>query len=356
MKYIDAKDTKASREYLIRLKELIQQKKEQFFEPSDFVLVKSTNHLPKDGILRPLSEIPFITKTNGLFATTIFELLKEEYMDKMKKLPKPELLKEERNQYLYYSTKYRDYLRFAINEITIDMEEVRIEGNHFIFIDPIHNHLGKVPFERMNMENVFVRGDLVLSSQAKLLVDKEHYEEYKKQYPYIEQYQTILYSGNIQKIVSMFMVNHGYIPEDELERDTKLSAKYKEYISKWESSYSIRSADEDLNMYEKDEVLHSIYAQLFYQFLCNKMCISENQKEQMVCEFTKQRALNEFNVEFLKRLIREIGLPRLKEIVDEYNQILLNIMQEGNYPTNNELLTGGISLLQDKFYGRQKIR
>lgn len=356
MEYIDVKDLKQHQEYMIRLKELIQQKKEQTFEPSDLVLVKSTNYLPKDSILRPLSEIPFITKTNGLFATTIFELLKEDYMNKMKKLPKPELLKEERNQYLYYSTKYRDYLRFAINEITIDMEEVRIEGNHFIFIDPIHNHLGKVPFERMNMENVFVRGDLVLSSQAKLLVDKDHYEEYKKQYPYIDQYQTILYSGNVQKTVSMFLVNHGYIPEDELERDAKLSSKYKECISKLESSYSVRTADDDLDMYEKDEKLHYMYAQLFYQYLFQTLCYASEQADSMACELTKQGSIYDFNITFLKDMIRKIGLPRLKEIVDEYNQILLNIMQEGNYPTNNELLEGGISLLQDKFYGNQRIR
>lgn len=356
MKYIDAKDTKASREYLIRLKELIQQKKEQFFEPSDFVLVKSTNHLPKDGILRPLSEIPFITKTNGLFATTIFELLKEEYMEKTKKLPNVDVLKEERNQYLYYSTKYKDYLRFAINEMNMNMEEAKLEGNHFLLIDPLINHLGNVMFEGMDLENVFVRGDLVLSSKAKLLVDKDRYEDYKVQFPYINQYQIIPYTGNIQKVVSMFMVGNGYIPEDELERDNKLLVKYREYISTLQSSYSIKPFDGDAQMYEKDDILHRMYDQNYYQFLCNKLCISERQSDLIVCEFTKEKSLNEFNIEILKKMIRGMGLERLKGIVDEYNQVILSALERGEYPTNNELLELGISLLLDVFYGKQRVR
>lgn len=88
---------------------------------------------------------------------------------------------------------------------------------------------------------------------------------------------------------------------------------------------------------------------MFYSHLLNKLNVQEPEYSARLSNLMDMR-LDEENKEYIKQIIRKIGLDKFKDIVDEFNLIILNSISNGTFKNNEEIvnnLTSGQKSIGD---------
>lgn len=324
--------------YLNNLERLKKEKAEREYNANDIVLIRSTDHLYSDHKLYPLSEIPFLIKINGNLKAIIMSKIGDGRPPYALDDQELDELRNDANSYLPYSTQYRSTIHFTLNGLVRSHNKGNFDNNKFIIIEPLAEQINKANIVAMRPEDTYIEGNMKLSNKAYLLVEANMLDELKCEFPFLDEYNIITYTGDRKDAVNMFLVRLGIIPEtiqDAYIDKSETSDKLYNFIDQITEKLNISQDKHSLSKWYKEDdeksiILWEYYDYQFYTFLLNKIGIKDSEQDLLLEEL-----VSSYNNDAITKLLNRIGLLKFKEIVDEYNQNLLAIK---DYPNNNILL------------------
>lgn len=325
---------------------------------NNIAIVRATNIIPYDGVVRPLSNVPYLCKNIGLeFSAMISDLLRElgvippidqskmfeeDYYDKMVALSS-KILKE----YLPYVSDYNSMVLFSLNGICPDDNEHGFANNTFsnkkvAIIEPLSEHIDQVI--SLVPTDTAIKGDVVLSNSAIILIEESLYNslnETQKSLLHNNIFFIKTFTGSLKEAIRNELQNSGrYIPETLslsastggfMQSDT--SEMQKECINNIASYYGlsqmkyfnlITSRDTSIPKYDEvcDEFDNTIKVQDYYMtmFLSNFLMYL-NAPEDMINNISKNIHYKPFLLKVIT-IIKELGIDKYKQFVDSYNKKL----------------------------------
>lgn len=325
---------------------------------NNIAIVRATNIIPYDGVVRPLSNVPYLCKNIGLeFSAMISDLLRElgiippldqskmfeeDYYDKMVALSS-KILKE----YLPYVSDYNSMVLFSLNGICPDDNEHGFANNTFsnkkvAIIEPLSEHIDQVI--SLVPTDTAIKGDVVLSNSAIILIEESLYNslnETQKSLLHNNIFSIKTFTGSLKEAIRNELQNSGrYIPETLslsastggfMQSDT--SEMQKECINNIASYYGlsqmkyfnlITSRDTSIPKYDEvcDEFYNTIKVQDYYitMFLSNFLMYLNAPKD-MINNISKNIHYKPFLLKVIT-IIKELGIDKYKQFVDSYNKKL----------------------------------
>lgn len=324
----------------------------------NIAIVRATNVIPFDGVVRPLSNVPYLCKNIGLeFSARISDLLhelgvippmdqsrmfEEDYYDEMVALSS-KILKE----YLPYVSDYNSMVLFSLNGICPDDNEHGFANNTFsnksvAIIAPLSEHIDQVI--SLVPTDTAIKGNVELSNNAIVLIEERVYEslnDMQKALLHNNRFSIKTFTGSLKEAIRNELQNSGrYIPETlSLSASTggfmpsDTSELQKECINNIVSSYElsqmkyfnlITSRDTSIPKYDEvcDEFDKAMKVQDFYTtaFL-HELLVYANASEDMINNISRNIHYKPFLLRVVE-IIKTLGIDKYKQFVDSYNKHL----------------------------------
>ena len=325
---------------------------------NNIAMVRATNIIPYDGVVRPLSNVPYLCKNIGLeFSARISDLLhelgvippldqskmfEEDYYDKMVALSS-KILKE----YLPYVSDYNSMVLFSLNGICPDDNEHGFANNTFsnkkvAIIEPLSEHIDQVI--SLVPTDTAIKGDVVLSNSAIILIEESLYNslnETQKSLLHNNIFSIKTFTGSLKEAIRNELQNSGrYIPEtlslsastggfmqsDTSEMQQECINNIANYYGLFQMKYFnlITSRDTSIPKYDEvcDEFDNTIKVQDYYitMFLSNFLMYLNAPKD-MINNISKNIHYKPFLLKVIT-IIKELGIDKYKQFVDSYNKKL----------------------------------
>ena len=341
----------------------------------NIAIVRATNVIPFDGVVRPLSNVPYLCKNIGLeFSARISDLLhelgvippmdqsrmfEEDYYDEMVALSS-KILKE----YLPYVSDYNSMILFSLNGICPDDNEHGFANNTFsnksvAIIAPLSEHIDQVI--SLVPTDTAIKGNVVLSNNARVLIDESVYEslnDLQKALLHNNRFSIKTFTGSLKEAIRNELQNSGrYIPETlSLSASTggfmpsDTSELQKECINNIASSYGlsqmkyfnlITSRDTSMPKYDEvcDEFDKAMEVQDFYTtaFL-HELLVYANAPEDMINNISRNVHYKPFLLKVLE-IIKTLGIDKYKQFVDSYNKKLEEQQKNMTLPTPEDIIS-----------------
>ena len=193
----------------------------------NIAIVRATNIIPFDGVVRPISEIPYLKKNTGTqFGFAISDLLrKHEIMPKTTFKISEQYIKESQRilkEYLPYMSDYNSMVLWAINGLVPDDSENGFGNNTFsnkncVIIDGLAEQLEMSNVVSLVPTDTAIRGNVKLSSSAIILIREEEYNKIsEEQKQMLERLNLTVktFKGELRENVEKALEETGrYIPE-----------------------------------------------------------------------------------------------------------------------------------------------
>ena len=341
----------------------------------NIAIVRATNVIPFDGVVRPLSNVPYLCKNIGLeFSARISDLLhelgvippmdqsrmfEEDYYDEMVALSS-KILKE----YLPYVSDYNSMILFSLNGICPDDNEHGFANNTFsnksvAIIAPLSEHIDQVI--SLVPTDTAIKGNVELSNNAIVLIEESVYEslnDLQKALLHNNRFSIKTFTGSLKEAIRNELQNSGrYIPETlSLSASTggfmpsDTSELQKECINNIASSYGlsqmkyfnlITSRDTSMPKYDEvcDEFDKAMEVQDFYTtaFL-HELLVYANAPEDMINNISRNIHYKPFLLKVVE-IIKALGIDRYKQFVDSYNKNLEEQQREMTLATPEDIVS-----------------
>lgn len=335
------------------------------------VLVRARNNVPLNGELIPSCDGKYLIKDHKSdYYYIIKRIVKRNLETKENRLIEEwvdadrNLIKEEVQKYLPYTSLYTSTLSFSLNGLVPDDINNTFSNMNLAVLEPIKYHV-KENFVNIDVIDTTIKGSITLSSDAILVINENYYnsltDEVKENLKKF--YKIELFSGSLKDAVSKTLTKYNYpsLPliqkKDEknisncIEKESMIDFQ-KKFAEELKVSrlnlqqlytYPISGMDEvDSNAalkvkddIEKIEFIEKYYRNLFYSFLLTKANLYEINlsDEEVFYLFSDYSNKEEVVEKLVKEIINLYGLEKIKEIVDEFNN---NVLE--NYLTNNEII------------------
>lgn len=337
-------------------------------------IVRATNVIPFEGVLKTISNTPYLCKKAGSpFSDMISDLIREEgivppidykkifedgYYEEMVHLSYKIL-----EDYLPYSSDYNSMVLFSLNGVCPDDNEHGFANNVFsskncYVIEPLKYHIKDVV--SLMPTDTSIKGDVILSEEAIVGIRKNVFMALKEEEKDILRnlpFTVKLFEGSLSDAVYQDLKNSGkYMPET-----LSLSREHGGYLPSSTSEEQKRVIGDIARQYGKAQVL-------FFHILNHKndeMEKLENVKDELdnslvVQDYYLLRFLEDFllyfqapedlrrNVSssfshayFYKKLgafIKQIGISQYRRFVLHYNSKLLHEQKNGTLLTPEEIV------------------
>lgn len=343
----------------------------------NIAIVRATNIIPFDGVVRPLSNVPYLCKNIGLeFSARLSDLLhelgvippmdqsrmfEEDYYDEMVALSS-KILKE----YLPYVSDYNSMVLFSLNGICPDDNEHGFANNTFSnkmvgIVEPLSEHIDQVV--SLVPTDTAIKGDVVLSNNAVILIEESFYNslnETQKALLHNSTFTIKTFTGSLKEAIRNELQNSGrYIPETLslsastggfMQSDT--SEMQKECINNIVSNYGlsqmkyfnlITSRDTSMPKYDEvcDEFDKAMKVQDYYITLfLSDFLMYANAPEDMINNISKNIHYKPFLLKVIA-IIKELGIDKYKQFVDSYNKKLEEQQKSMTLPTPEDIISFG---------------
>lgn len=335
----------------------------------NIALVRATNVIPVDGVVRPVKDVPFIKKETGtVFSGELFSLLRRKGVLNPIDWEAPEQerqLAEEKNkqilaEYMPYTSMYNSMVLWSLNGIVPDDAFNAFSKKDCGIIDGLEEQMGQSEIVSMVPTDTAVKGAVTLSSSAKILISKERYDELSQEQK--EQLAELdltveVFDGDLKTAIDTCLVESGRYTAENLGLVSegggyKQSATSKEVIEdinsvakendipqvlhdkifrgETDGEQKLESVKGEL---EQCNIVSAFYKQAFFEFIFSKLDIDEGVKEYSMCFPDSSKY-----VEDLCDEIDRIGIDRYKEVLDEYNQSLERLRDTGKLPTPEQIV------------------
>lgn len=348
IKNIDATDEQIRDQMRTQREDLLyERRKRGYYEVDDFVLIRATNHIEEERCIKPLFHVPFIIKNNNVVLSAVRDILDEEdhidfYREMDRYNERNEMIKK---TYLPYSSQYRSTVHFTINGLVASHTKGDFSNRKFIIIDSLNHHLKNNDIRSFRTEDTFMYGDVSLSNTATIMIREEQYEEVILEYPWLNQYNIVLYSGSDKDAVEIYLSSIGIISEkigEHGSEEHECSNQIRRFRDSLKETYGIDSEPHWLSSeYKKDDenslLIWDYYNNLFYTFLLSKLNINEPEYSIRLSVLMDIRKADE-NEAYIKEIIKKIGLEQFRLLVEEFNFNIVNSIVKGTLKTNDEIV------------------
>lgn len=228
---------------------LIKEKQNQYLDEKDFALIRSTEYFPynrefdtvdeKSGrgdISNFLTQALYDREMKSIYGENWLEIYSRNetiayFNNNTEGITDKEI--EEAQKFMESSKKImnkfelpgvfcRSTKHFTLNGLVSSHMYGNFEGNPYIFIEPLEEHIGDTNLVNLAAQDTFFeldRGDkkLILSDKCKLLMPVHAYKEVIKDpdlRKQIESYDLTLFEGDEKKAVEMKLTELGYVSQD----------------------------------------------------------------------------------------------------------------------------------------------
>ena len=334
----------------------------------NIALVRATNVIPVDGVVRPISEVPYLHKEKGTeFSFAMNDLLKKKGILKEIDWSKPDEISEidrENNeilkQYMPYNSDYNSMVLWSLNGLVPDDMNNNFSNKTCAIIEGLAEQIDQSEIVSLVPTDTAIKGNVYLSNKATILISKERYEllsqEEKEQMAKLNMNITI-FEGDLKQAVDKELVrddrytaetlslrreDHGYIKSDTSDevRETVRGVANTRNIAQVLHWNVITGQNDELDklVNVKDEFKNSLLVCDFYkkasmQYLFSKMDIDNRVKGDALYSPESSQYMQALCDE-----INRIGLDRYKLLVDEYNESLESLRKKGKLLTPQEIV------------------
>lgn len=349
----------------------------------NLALVRATDVVPFDGMIRPISETAYLKKDfNSEFSRAIRDMLLEDGIVPpfdFSKFGDDEYVKTYNkavngivSDYIPYSSDYNSMVLFSINGLVPDDSEVSFGNNTFsnkkcAVIDSLSSHIDQVV--SLVPTDTAIKGSIKLSNDAIVLLERDYFLSLSKG----EQAQLFgngfivkLFEGNIKDAVSNTLNESGRYISEELS----LSRKDKGYKDSDTKEITIETLNRIANEKNIAQVLYfdvltgnndeadklqdvsneyknaidimEYYQTEFYDYLFEHMPVDKVLQYRLIDY--------QYSQEYLKELcatIKAFGIDNYKSIVMNYNSKLELEQKTGELLTPDEIVNN-MSLSKNK--------
>lgn len=287
------------------------------------MLVRTTDGFPFDGtVLTPEHANVVISDLPTTMHYIIVDMLREKYGDQFEKYL---------NDFNIKQIEKRHTIHFCINGLVSDHEYGEFQGRKYIIVEPLKYHLDEI--KSLRVEDTYFDDDVVLSSEAVVLMPVQEYERIKNNFDYIKEFdrfKVVVYNGDpllaVQNVLNSlgydsFLINkHGYT--NGFKSDMSASKMYK-MICNYAINNNISvdrhlgSADSRIDnkkILDDDIIIESELIDVM---------ISKLGKDEKLSNYLKSELGNSFPdsdyKDKLTQLIKEFGLENLSNEIAVYN-------------------------------------
>lgn len=336
---------------------------------NNVAIVRATNIIPYDGIVKPISEVPYLkldTDTNfayllidllrekGILPPTPFRLTKE-YIDETETIAR---------QYLPYMSDYNSMVLWAINGLVPDDSENGFGNNIFsnkecVIIDGLEEQLESSNVVSMVSTDLAIRGKVKLSNSAIILIEQSKYdslsEEQKHQLLKLNIGGIKTFSGDLRQVIEQVLRDTGrYIPErpilsrrdggfmksdtsDELVELINRIAKERNILQMYHFDVIFNRygniTGELANEQKNINIINEYFQKRFYKFIISKLNINGDLARDLV-DYPE----NNFYIRQFCSEIEKYGLENYKKLVAEYNANLEDLKRNGQLKTPQQIV------------------
>ena len=340
----------------------------------NIALVRATNIIPFDGVVKPLSNVCHLTKNIGLpFSGMLSDFLletgiipkldyskmfDENYYDSYV-ASSSEILKD----YLPYVSDYNSMVLFSLNGLCPDDNEHGFGNNTFstkkcAIIEPLKYHINEAI--SLVPTDTAIKGDIFLSEEAILLIEKEYYEtlgeeEIKK----LNQLDMTLnlFTGSLKDAIKLTLINTNKYNFETLSLSestggvmpSKTSEEFKRTIKDTIQTYQlpdkkyynlITSVDKTIINYDKvcDEYKNMLTVQNYFMTLFLQELLVKMGTSQPMIDEVPNNLYNKIYLSKVVECIKEYGIDNYKSFVDNYNLVLKEKQEKKELMTPQEII------------------
>ena len=146
----------------------------------NIAIVRATNIIPFDGVINPISEVPYLVKPNGMqISFMISDLLTEQGIlesydftkinDEEYQTKRKEIL----DSYLPYISSYNSVVLFSLNGLVPDDMNNTFSNKNCVIVDGLKEHISDVV--SLMPTDTAIKGKVIISSSGVLLIKKDFY-------------------------------------------------------------------------------------------------------------------------------------------------------------------------------------
>lgn len=334
----------------------------------NIALVRATNVIPVDGVVRPISAVPYLRKEKDTeFSTSMRDLLRRKGLLKEVDWTKPDeinkISKENTKtleQYVPYNSDYNSMVLWSLNGLVPDDMNNTFSDKTCAIIDGLAEQIEQSEMVSLVPTDTAIKGNVNLSNKATILIDKDRYEtlslEEKDKLAKLNLNVTI-FQGNLKEAVNEALIREGrytaetlslareddgYIKSDtsdEVRRTIRDVANERNIAQVLHWSV-ITGQNDELDKLEnvKDDfengcIVKDFYKRAFFGYLFSKMNIDNGTKEYALYFPDSSKYMEDLCDE-----IGRIGIDKYKSLVDEYNKSLEQLRETGKLPTPQQIV------------------
>ena len=334
----------------------------------NIALVRATNVIPVDGVVRPISAVPYLRKEKDTeFSTSMRDLLRRKGLLKEVDWTKPDeinkISKENTKtleQYVPYNSDYNSMVLWSLNGLVPDDMNNTFSDKSCAIIDGLADDIEHSEMVSLVPTDTAIKGNVNLSNKATILIDKDRYEtlslEEKDKLAKLNLNVTI-FQGNLKEAVNEALIREGrytaetlslareddgYIKSDtsdEVRRTIRDVANERNIAQVLHWSV-ITGQNDELDKLEnvKDDfengcIVKDFYKRAFFEYLFSKMNIDNGTKEYALYFPDSSKYMEDLCDE-----IGRIGIDKYKSLVDEYNKSLEQLRETGKLPTPQQIV------------------
>jgi hypothetical protein len=339
-----------------------------FMDIKNIALVRATNVIPVDGVVRPISAVPYLRKEKDTeFSTSMRDLLRRKGLLKEVDWTKPDeinkISKENTKtleQYIPYNSDYNSMVLWSLNGLVPDDMNNTFSDKTCAIIDGLAEQIEQSEMVSLVPTDTAIKGNVNLSNKATILIDKDRYEtlslEEKDKLAKLNLNVTI-FQGNLKEAVNEALIREGrytaetlslareddgYIKSDtsdEVRRTIRDVANERNIAQVLHWSV-ITGQNDELDKLEnvKDDfengcIVKDFYKRAFFEYLFSKMNIDNGTKEYALYFPDSSKYMEDLCDE-----IDRIGIDKYKSLVDEYNKSLEQLRETGKLPTPQQIV------------------
>lgn len=334
----------------------------------NIALVRATNVIPVNGVVRPISEVPYLHKEKGTeFSFAMYDLLKKKGLLKEIDWNKPDEISEiDRentkilSQYMPYNSDYNSMVLWSLNGLVPDDMNNTFSNKTCAIIDGLAEQIEQSEMISLVPTDTAIKGNVNLSNKATILINRERYEalsqEEKEQLAKLDINVTV-FEGDLKKAVneelmredrytaetlSLRREDDGYIKSDTSDevREIVHNVANEKGIAQVLHWNVITGQNDELDklVNVKDEfknglIVSDFYKKTFFEYLFSKMDIDNQIKRDALYLPESSQYMNALCDE-----IDRIGIEKYKLLLDRYNKSLEMLREKGKLPTPQEIV------------------
>ena len=314
----------------------------------NIAIVRATNIIPFDGVINPISEVPYLVKPNGMqISFMISDLLTEQGIlesydftkinDEEYQTKRKEIL----DSYLPYISSYNSVVLFSLNGLVPDDMNNMFSNKNCVIVDGLKEHISDVV--SLMPTDTAIKGKVLISSSGVLHIKEDFYNslsDFDKSRLCNLNFTVKIINGSLEDAVKETLTNSDRFHYEKLSLtrsaggffSSETSEDTKRVINEVAISYDIPQVlyydlltknNDDMGRlssvaseYDNSLTVTNYYLENFYNYLLSNMGCSA--LKSFVPDYMD-------SIEFIKSLtvaIRNYGLENYKKLVDSYNEQL----------------------------------